>query len=78
MAPGEQLDRAIAIAEHIAAQAPLAVQATLANARRALLYGQESAIHEFGPVQQRLFASEDAEEGVKSFTEKRTAVFKGK
>ena len=76
--PGEQLDRAIAIAERIAAQAPLAVQATLANARREVLYGPESAIHEFGPVQQRLFASEDAEEGVKGFQEKRAAVFKGK
>lgn len=33
---GEQLPRAIEIAERIAAQAPLAVQATLANARQAL------------------------------------------
>src|SRR5271168_78230 len=34
--PGKQLDRAIAIAETIAAQAPLGVRATIASARQAL------------------------------------------
>jgi enoyl-CoA hydratase/carnithine racemase len=75
---GRQHDRAIEIADRIADQAPLAVRATLANARRAVVYGPESASLEFGPVQQRLFASEDAAEGVASFKEKRPAVFKGK
>jgi len=76
--PGHQLTRALELAEKIAAQAPLAVQATVTNARRAVLYGYESAALEFGPVQQRLFESEDAAEGVASFKEKRAAVFKGK
>jgi enoyl-CoA hydratase/carnithine racemase len=76
--PGRQLPRAIEIAERIAAQAPLAVQTTITNARQAVLYGQESAVMQMGPEQQRLFATEDAAEGVASFREKRTAVFKGR
>jgi len=75
---GKQLDRAVEIAERIAAQAPLAVQATLTNARRAVVQGIESATLELGPLQQRLFDTEDAAEGVRSFTEKRKAVFKGR
>ena len=76
--PGRQLDRALELAEKIAAQAPLAVQTTVTNARKAVLYGPEAAAMEFGPVQARLFESEDAAEGVASFKERRTAVFKGR
>jgi len=76
--PGRQLGRALELAEKIAAQAPLAVQATITNARQAVLYGPESAVLQFGPLQQELFATEDAAEGVMSFKEKRAAVFKGK
>jgi enoyl-CoA hydratase/carnithine racemase len=76
--PGKQLDRAVEIAERIAAQAPLAVQATLTNARRGVFYGPEAAAIEFGPVQARLYQSEDAVEGVQSFREKRTAKFTGR
>lgn len=75
---GKQLDRAIEIAERIAEQAPLAVSATISIARSSVLHGIESATLELGPLQQRLFESEDAEEGVRSFKEKRKAVFKGR
>ena len=76
--PGQQLGRALQLAEKIAAQAPLAVQATITNARQAVQYGPESAVLQLGPQQQELFATEDAAEGVASFKEKRAAVFKGR
>lgn len=75
---GSQLDRAIEIAERIATQAPLAVQATKASARRYLNEGVQACIEALDPVQARLLATEDAEEGVNSFIERRAAVFKGK
>ena len=75
---GTQLDRAIEIAEQIAELAPLAVQETKASARRYVLEGFDAAVAEFAPTQQRLLETEDAKEGVQSFIERRTAVFKGR
>jgi len=74
---GTQLERAIEIAELIAAQAPLAVQATKASSRRFIEEGFAAAVRELDPTQRRLLASEDAREGVQSFIERRKAVFKG-
>ena len=74
--PWHELRRALELAERIAVQAPLAVRATLANAKLALT-DTAAAIDEFVPVQKRLLASADAAEGVKSFQEKRAARFTG-
>jgi enoyl-CoA hydratase/carnithine racemase len=71
------LERALEIAELIASQAPLAVQATKASSRRFVEEGFADAARELGPTQQRLLASDDADEGVRSFIERRKAVFKG-
>jgi enoyl-CoA hydratase/carnithine racemase len=78
VAPGRQLDRALEIAEAIAAQAPLAVAATLVNARRGVTHGPEAAAAEFGAINQRLLRTEDAKEGVGSFVERRAARFVGR
>jgi enoyl-CoA hydratase len=74
--PGRQLERAIAIAETIAAQAPLGVQATIASARSAV--EQEAAARALLPEITRLMASEDAREGLQSFFERRAAPFSGR
>jgi enoyl-CoA hydratase/carnithine racemase len=62
----------------IAEQAPLAVQATRANALKAVIDGPAAAIAEFRQVQTRLAASEDAAEGVAAFSARREAVFTGR
>jgi enoyl-CoA hydratase len=75
---GTQLERAIEIAEQIAELAPLAVQETKAASRRYVVEGFDAAVAALGPTQQRLLASDDAKEGVESFIERRSAVFKGR
>lgn len=74
---GRQLDRATELARRIAAQAPLAVQATLANARRAL-HDPEGAATGLQPELVRLAASEDAAIGMRAFLERRSAEFVGR
>ncbi len=74
--PGKQLERAIQIAETIAAQAPLGVQATIASARRSVV--EEAAARALLPELMKLMASEDAAEGMMSFLERRAAKFQGK
>ena len=74
---GEQVARARELATQIAAQAPLGVQATLANARIAedqgITAAKEHLVAQLGAV----LASKDAQEGVLSFIERRDAVFMG-
>ncbi len=76
--PGEQLARALAIAETIAAQAPLGVQATLASARLAQEAGPQAAMAQLLPQLLELLNTDDAREGLMSFVERRTARFQGK
>lgn len=76
--PGEQLATALAIAEVIAAQSPLGVQATLANARTARDHGPDAARAQLLETLPRILASEDAAEGVRSFIERRQADFTGR
>jgi enoyl-CoA hydratase/carnithine racemase len=75
---GTELDRAIVIAEKIAALAPLAIEATKASARTYVLEGQRAATSAYRETQQRLSRSEDAAEGVRSFQERREPVFRGR
>jgi enoyl-CoA hydratase/carnithine racemase len=76
--PGRQLARATEIARAIAEQAPLAVAAVLANARSAQRDGAPAAIAQFRAAQGALLASEDFQEGVRSFKEKTKARFRGR
>ncbi len=78
VAPGRQLERAVAIAETIAAQAPLGVYATLRSARLARAQGEPAAIARLLPDLRPLMSSEDMQEGLRSFLERRVAQFKGR
>jgi enoyl-CoA hydratase/carnithine racemase len=76
--PGEHLQQAIAIAENIAAQAPLGVQASLASGRIARVQGDKAAIARLLPDLMPIMRSEDVKEGVQSFVERRPARFVGR
>jgi len=75
---GTQFDRALELAEKIAAQAPLAVQATLANARLAQREGAASAEQALQPALARLVQTEDSRTGMQSFLTRTPAVFIGR
>jgi enoyl-CoA hydratase len=75
---GTQFDRALELAERIAAQAPLAVQATLANARSALTEGDVAAAATLQPTLARLAATEDARIGMQAFLTRQPASFVGR
>ncbi len=76
--PGEHVERAEAIAQVVARQAPLGVQGTLANARACEAGGPEAATEHLRSVLPTLMASDDAREGLLSFVERREAVFRGR
>jgi enoyl-CoA hydratase/carnithine racemase len=75
---GEQFDRALAYAQRVAEQAPLAVQATIENARLALGQGWIHAATHCTAKNTFLYGTEDAAEGRRSFVEKRVATFVGR
>lgn len=76
--PGQQLERAKAIAQKIAEQAPLGVQATLRSARLSTVEGEAVAAARVREDMPAILASEDFREGVASFRERRAARFLGK
>lgn len=75
---GRQVERAIELAERIAQQAPLGVRATMVSARRAVLEGERAAAEPLVGELLPLFGTEDGQEGVRSFIERRKAVFQGR
>ena len=74
---GTELERAAEIARVIAVQAPLGVQATLANARVARAAGEQAAVEHLRETVPRVLRSADAAEGVRSFLERRSGHFTG-
>lgn len=76
--PGQQFARAMELAQQIAQQAPLAVSATINNARVALYDRPAAARAQFGKVQRALLDSEDFQEGLRGFKDKRAPKFSGR
>lgn len=77
VASEELMPRALFLAERIAAQAPLSVQATLASARQAVREDSDAACASLPTTMRRLMTSEDAQEGVRAMLERRPGDFKG-
>lgn len=75
---GTQIDRAMALAETIAANAPLGIQVTKEAGRKYIEGGEQAAIAAVATVRDRVMASADAAEGIMSFMQRRPAVFQGK
>lgn len=78
VAPDQISGAAGYLAERVAAQAPLAVQATLGSAHVAFRRGPDQALAGLMDEARRLMDTEDAGEGVRSFVERREARFQGK
>jgi enoyl-CoA hydratase/carnithine racemase len=75
---GQQVERAIELAERVAKQAPLGVRAVLKSARTLVYEGDRAAAARLLPDLAPIMQSEDAQEGVQSFLERREANFKGR
>jgi enoyl-CoA hydratase/carnithine racemase len=74
---GKQLDRAIEIADRIAAAAPLGVRATLASAHQAI-NNEDAALQALGPVFAKLIQSDDAKESARAARDHRAPAFQGR
>ncbi|WP_417210715.1 enoyl-CoA hydratase-related protein [Antarctobacter sp.] len=81
--PGaDLLDAALALAERVAASAPLSLQAIKEIDRATTGLSEEEAYARMRsgdlPIYDRIYASADAAEGIASFSEKRDPVWKGR
>ena len=75
---GRQIERAMEIARAICANAPLGVQVTKEAGRTFVEAGEKAAISAVATIRERVMQSADAAEGIKSFVERRPAVFVGR
>lgn len=76
--PEKVMERARAVAATIAANAPLSVRAAKLSTSRALSLGCDAGLEEAKRIYEPVYASEDAQEGPRAFSEKRAPVWKGR
>jgi enoyl-CoA hydratase len=75
---GQQVERAMELAQLIAKNAPLGIQVTKEAGRKFIEAGEKAAIDILPLIRDRVLQSEDAKEGIQSFIERREAVFNGR
>ena len=79
VAPADKVvDEAVALAERIAANGPLGVQASKKLVRMAAFEPASDVWNVHNELQAKVFGSEDAKEGATAFVEKRPPVWKGR
>ena len=78
VADGQALPRALEVAEQIAANGPLAVQAILRTIRETERLAESEAFAIESRIGMNVFMSADAKEGPRAFAEKRAPVFTGR
>jgi enoyl-CoA hydratase len=75
---GQQVERAMQIARLINANAPLGIQVTKEAGRKFIEAGEKAAVDVIPMIRERVMETADAAEGIKSFVERRAAVFQGR
>ena len=73
---GNAMDKSLEIAETICQNGPLAVEGVLRTLRETTGMTEEEAFEYEDPIGKEVFASQDAKEGPKAFTQKRPPEFK--
>lgn len=76
--PGTQRERAIELAREMLACSPTALRHTIANARIALDQDEPAAIAAIAEMERTVRETEDFQEGIASFIERRPAKFTGR
>jgi len=75
---GQQIARAMELAERISRNAPIGIQVTKEAAAKYIEGGEQAAIDFIPLIRDRVLGSADAREGIQSFIERRAAVFQGR
>lgn len=75
---GQQVERAVEIAQRIAQNAPIGIRVMKESALKFIQAGEAMAIAAIPTIHERVMGTEDAKEGIRSIVERREARFQGR